>query len=418
MNVLRIWGEGHIPPRQFYDECDKRGIFIWQDFMFGYNMHPSGELEFDKNCRAEIESMIRMLRNHPCILLWAGGWVKAASIGFAPITWEENDEGGWTFTEWELLEWSLVPVPANQEALRRMVKAFEPVKEPDVVTTDKLIKLVEPSSADTVFAPVIGPVWNYLDWDIPAEDVQARIDELKRGRVISAANEKRLQRAYALIGEVLEQVAEQEEEDEKEPETVEDKGVSGKTTFPLGDRERAWDSSAADGRVRTWAGAEEEPNAKYASAHFWFDSDERENFTAYKLLFVDVVDGEARAIPRALFAVAGVLQGARGGVDIPEGDIEGVKSKVETYYARMREAFDDDSIVVPWIGEEAAEPKSETPEQAEDAITVHNIEDAPVDDNKPEKGAVSELDVYIPVFEEMEKLFDALNEEVSQWSKE
>jgi beta-mannosidase len=73
MNVLRIWGEGHIPPRRFYDECDRRGIFIWQDFMFGYNMHPSGEPDFDENCRAEIEGMIRMLRNHPCILLWAGG---------------------------------------------------------------------------------------------------------------------------------------------------------------------------------------------------------------------------------------------------------------------------------------------------------------------------------------------------------
>lgn len=73
MNVLRVWAEGHIPPQEFYDECDRRGIFVWQDFMFGYNMHPSGEPEFDENCRLEIEGMIRMLRNHPCILLWVGG---------------------------------------------------------------------------------------------------------------------------------------------------------------------------------------------------------------------------------------------------------------------------------------------------------------------------------------------------------
>ena len=73
MNVLRIWAEGHIPPQEFYDECDKRGIFVWQDFMFGYNMHPSGEPQFEENCRLEIEGMIRMLRNHPCILLWVGG---------------------------------------------------------------------------------------------------------------------------------------------------------------------------------------------------------------------------------------------------------------------------------------------------------------------------------------------------------
>ncbi|MEE8452037.1 MAG: glycoside hydrolase family 2 protein [Thermoguttaceae bacterium] len=73
MNVLRIWGEGHIPPQEFYDECDRRGILIWQDFMFGYGMHPTGDPKFDENCRLEIEQTIRRLRNHPCLLLWVGG---------------------------------------------------------------------------------------------------------------------------------------------------------------------------------------------------------------------------------------------------------------------------------------------------------------------------------------------------------
>jgi beta-mannosidase len=73
MNVLRVWGEGHIPPEEFYRECDRRGILVWQDFMFGYGMHPTGDPGFDNNCRVEIEDMIRRLRNHPCILLWCGG---------------------------------------------------------------------------------------------------------------------------------------------------------------------------------------------------------------------------------------------------------------------------------------------------------------------------------------------------------
>jgi len=73
MNVLRIWAEGNVPPQSFYEECDRRGIFVWQDFMFGYGMHPSGIAAFDENCRLEIEGMIRRLRNHPCILLWVGG---------------------------------------------------------------------------------------------------------------------------------------------------------------------------------------------------------------------------------------------------------------------------------------------------------------------------------------------------------
>ena len=73
MNVLRIWGEGNIPPAEFYDECDRRGILVWQDFMFGYGLHPTGDAAFDENCRLEIEGMIRGLRNHPSIFLWVGG---------------------------------------------------------------------------------------------------------------------------------------------------------------------------------------------------------------------------------------------------------------------------------------------------------------------------------------------------------
>ncbi|MHC4591158.1 MAG: beta-mannosidase [Planctomycetota bacterium] len=73
MNILRVWAEGNVPPEEFYDECDRRGILIWQDFMFGWGMHPIDYPGFEANCRAEVEGMIRRLRSHPCILLWVGG---------------------------------------------------------------------------------------------------------------------------------------------------------------------------------------------------------------------------------------------------------------------------------------------------------------------------------------------------------
>ncbi len=73
MNVLRVWGGGYEPPQEFYDECDRRGILIWQDFFFEYGMYPSGEAGFDENCRKEAEGMVRRLRNHPSLLLWCGG---------------------------------------------------------------------------------------------------------------------------------------------------------------------------------------------------------------------------------------------------------------------------------------------------------------------------------------------------------
>jgi len=67
---------------------------------------------------------------HVIRALWMQGLIRTASIGFNPMQWEENDAGGYDFTAWELLEWSLVPVPANQEALRLAVKGLsEPEKQ-------------------------------------------------------------------------------------------------------------------------------------------------------------------------------------------------------------------------------------------------------------------------------------------------
>ena len=73
MNTLRVWAGGHVPPDEFHDECDRRGILVWQDFMFEYGMYPDGDPAFDATCRAEVEGLIRRLRNHPCILVWVGG---------------------------------------------------------------------------------------------------------------------------------------------------------------------------------------------------------------------------------------------------------------------------------------------------------------------------------------------------------
>lgn len=57
--------------------------------------------------------------------LWKDGFLNSASIGFIPkkydlITKRENGEdvGGYDFKEWELLEYSIVTIPANAEALR------------------------------------------------------------------------------------------------------------------------------------------------------------------------------------------------------------------------------------------------------------------------------------------------------------
>ncbi|WP_444663480.1 hypothetical protein ACT17Q_15215 [Cellulomonas sp. CW35] len=107
--------------------------------------------------------------------------------------------------------------------------------------------------------------------------------------------------------------------------------------LPLADRDREWDGAAAEKRVREWAKAQDGPNERYRDAHVWYDADSKQNFTAYKLLIADVVDGRLTAVPRGVFAAAAVMQGSRGGVDVPATDVDRIKSHLAKYYAKLDE---------------------------------------------------------------------------------
>lgn len=131
--------------------------------------------------------------------------------------------------------------------------------------------------------------------------------------------------------------------------TVSAKAVTSYQDLPLAARDVAWDSTAAEGRVREWAGGEDSMDwEKYAKAFFWHDADNSEVFQSYKMGYADVIDGKLTAIPRSVFAVAGVLEGARGGADIPDAEQARIKEQAGQYYAKMRKEFDDDSLVPPW----------------------------------------------------------------------
>jgi hypothetical protein len=105
--------------------------------------------------------------------------------------------------------------------------------------------------------------------------------------------------------------------------------------FDLADRDRSWDGSAAEKRVRKWAHAEDGPNERYRDAHVWYDADAKEKWGSYKLLIADVIDGKLKAVPRAVISAAAILQGARGGIDIPDRDRDRVRRHLAKYYAKM-----------------------------------------------------------------------------------
>jgi len=123
--------------------------------------------------------------------------------------------------------------------------------------------------------------------------------------------------------------------------------------LPLAARDREWSSDAAINRWREFSDSTESPSEQYRENFMWFDDEEPGEFGSYKLPYGDIIDGEHVAVPRGLFAVAAALQGARGGVDLPEGDIDDVREHVEQYYEKMRDEFDDDAIVAPWQTEDA-----------------------------------------------------------------
>lgn len=71
MNMLRVWGGGIYENDVFYEECDRNGILVWQDFMFACAMYP-GDENFLKSVKQEVIHNVNRLQNHPSIALWCG----------------------------------------------------------------------------------------------------------------------------------------------------------------------------------------------------------------------------------------------------------------------------------------------------------------------------------------------------------
>jgi hypothetical protein len=75
------------------------------------------------------------------------GMLNAVSVGFIPIEWKETKDG-YDILRWELLEFSAVAVPANQDAIAEAVKSFGDEFAKDFVTLE-VVKSGRKISAQT-----------------------------------------------------------------------------------------------------------------------------------------------------------------------------------------------------------------------------------------------------------------------------
>jgi len=70
-NILRMWGGNVYEDHKFFDFCDRNGVMVWQDFSMACAEYPEND-EFKHKIQKEVTSVIRKLRQHPSIVLWAG----------------------------------------------------------------------------------------------------------------------------------------------------------------------------------------------------------------------------------------------------------------------------------------------------------------------------------------------------------
>ena len=110
-NLVRIWGGGIYEDTPFFDYCDRHGLLVWQDFMFGCEFPPNDEW-YLRQVERETIWIIKKLRNHPSLAVWCG-----------------DNEGDECLT-WNMPHSQILPSDnlITREVLRRCLLRFDPYR--------------------------------------------------------------------------------------------------------------------------------------------------------------------------------------------------------------------------------------------------------------------------------------------------
>ena len=72
MNLIRVWGGGIVNKDSFFEQCDRLGLMVWQEFPLACNGYPD-DPSYLAVLEQEAVSMLLRLRSHPCMVIWCGG---------------------------------------------------------------------------------------------------------------------------------------------------------------------------------------------------------------------------------------------------------------------------------------------------------------------------------------------------------
>lgn len=118
--------------------------------------------------------------------------------------------------------------------------------------------------------------------------------------------------------------------------------------FPLAPRETRFDADTAIQNIAAWSGGDA---AKFGSAFLWKDDEGNPlNRETYRLPIVDIFDGKAYLVPRAVFSAGVIMSGGHGGLydTLSEGDRIKVQEVLTDIYDMLRQEYGDPRVVAPW----------------------------------------------------------------------
>ncbi|HET9059699.1 MAG TPA: glycoside hydrolase family 2 TIM barrel-domain containing protein [Acidimicrobiales bacterium] len=75
-NCLRVWGGGLLETPEFYEQCDVKGLLVWQEFSMsssGMGSVPAHDTAFLRLMARDAEAVIVERRHHPSLAIWGGG---------------------------------------------------------------------------------------------------------------------------------------------------------------------------------------------------------------------------------------------------------------------------------------------------------------------------------------------------------
>lgn len=118
--------------------------------------------------------------------------------------------------------------------------------------------------------------------------------------------------------------------------------------FPLAPRETRFDADTAIQNIAAWSGGDA---AKFGSAFLWKDDEGNPlNRETYRLPIVDIFDGKAYLVPRAVFSAGVIMSGGHGGLydTLSEDQRIKVQEVLTDIYDMLRQEYADPRVVAPW----------------------------------------------------------------------